>query len=471
MARLFFEDSNLEAYLSIGDEKAPIVVTFSEMGVQAGQGAWGGAMLEKLNYSYVGFVSKRPNWFPRASVERAYALVVPEFRKNRTVITYGHSQGGFAALKYSELFKANLALAFSPQYSICPTSMSGGDRRFTNYYVSACHEHHDIITGDIAPGANVCVFFDPVDQYDKLNAQHIANAVPQASLIKIYGTGHSSIRPFASAQAFQLLVELGMKGDIPGIKRLERDVKRRWPQRRSYLARATAFSRPAWCKKLLAEVSDLAPETCGEILNGLMIGGEVEFVSRYADILWLASNRKTRPVILEALLATGDVADVLNRCARWLIENPDDEHIYDFLRRQVALLPACDPAAVRAGGLFRLGTGWYPAEPWGAWSLSLRARVFVNLAKVPTGKREIRIPIRYLSVERQKISIRCWQNEREFPARVAGDFVTLDASEAQGNLTVDFEVDRLLSPAACNLSADSRLLGLGIKHEAEWQFA
>ncbi|WP_322042807.1 hypothetical protein [Paraburkholderia sp. J67] len=474
MAELFFEDSAVEAYISIGDDRSPLVVTFSEMGMQAGSGAWGGGMLEKLGYSYVGFVSKRPNWFPRASIERAYALVAPDFRKNRTVVTYGHSQGGFAALKYCELFKAQVALAFSPQFSICPTSMAGADRRFSGYYVGDWHAGHDIVARDIASDAHVFLFFDPVDQYDGLNARHIKSVVPQAHEVKVFGTGHSSIRPFANSQAFQTLISLATKGDLLGIKRLERDVKHRWPQRLSYLARATAFTRPALCKKLLAGVHDLAPETCSEILNGLLACGEIEFVSRYANGLLSNSTGKTRLVILEALIAAGNVADAVNRCVRWLIDNPTDTQIADFLHKQVSLLSARETTAGPVhgvGGLCRLGMGWYPAEAWGAWSLSLHARVFIDMSKVPADASEIRIPIRYLSAERQTVSVRCWQGAREFAARIEDACAVLRVQNAQGSLVVDLQVDRLLSPAACGLAADSRLLGLGVRRDADWTFA
>ena len=53
----------------------------------------------KLGLDAVGFVAKRENWFPRASVEAAAAAVRAALKPR--AVAYGYSMGGYGALKHA----------------------------------------------------------------------------------------------------------------------------------------------------------------------------------------------------------------------------------------------------------------------------------------------------------------------------------------------------------------------------------
>jgi hypothetical protein len=52
--------------------------------------------LQKANIAALGFISRRPNWFPAGSVVKAVAAAASILRAAPERILYGYSQGGYA---------------------------------------------------------------------------------------------------------------------------------------------------------------------------------------------------------------------------------------------------------------------------------------------------------------------------------------------------------------------------------------
>ncbi len=112
---LVFSDENLEVIHRSGSSPY-LLVTFNEMEMKAnGSRFWGQRFCEKADISALGFISRRPNWFPAASVVKAVEATAPILRAAPERILYGHSQGGYAALRYRRRFNAAVAIAFCPQ--------------------------------------------------------------------------------------------------------------------------------------------------------------------------------------------------------------------------------------------------------------------------------------------------------------------------------------------------------------------
>ncbi len=117
---LVFSDDNLEVIYRSGSSPY-LLVTFNEMEMRAnGSHFWGQRFCEKADISTLGFISRRPNWFPAASIVKAVEAVAPILHAAPERILYGHSQGGYAALRYRRRFNATVAIAFCPQVSIEP---------------------------------------------------------------------------------------------------------------------------------------------------------------------------------------------------------------------------------------------------------------------------------------------------------------------------------------------------------------
>lgn len=94
-----FSDENLEVIYRAGASPY-LLITFNEMEMKAnGSRFWGQRFCEKAEISALGFISRRPNWFPAASVVKAVEAAATILHAAPERILYGHSQGGYAALR------------------------------------------------------------------------------------------------------------------------------------------------------------------------------------------------------------------------------------------------------------------------------------------------------------------------------------------------------------------------------------
>lgn len=135
---LVYADENLEVIHRRGSSPY-LLVTFNEMEMQAnGSRFWGQRFCEKAGIAALGFISRRPNWFPAASVVAAVEAAAPILAEAPERILYGHSQGGYAALRYRRRLGASVAVAFCPQISIDPKTVPF-DNRFVRHFAPGLH--------------------------------------------------------------------------------------------------------------------------------------------------------------------------------------------------------------------------------------------------------------------------------------------------------------------------------------------
>jgi tetratricopeptide (TPR) repeat protein len=146
-----------------------VVVTFNEMGfLRKDLRFWGDDFLLAQGISAFGIVTPRPNWYPHRAMEEVIAAVLEKI-KGRKVVTYGHGQGGYGALKFSARLKASVALTFCPQWSINPADVASFDSRFAGYFAEALTSGLRIEQEDLCN----CAFI-VFDRMQKLDAAHVA---------------------------------------------------------------------------------------------------------------------------------------------------------------------------------------------------------------------------------------------------------------------------------------------------------
>lgn len=161
---IVFSDENLEVIYRAGSSPY-LLVTFNEMEMKAnGSRFWGQRFCEKADISVLGFISRRPNWFPAASIVKGVESVTPILRAAPERILYGHSQGGYAALRYRRRFDATVAIAFCPQVSINPKAVPF-DNRFVRHFSPELHANMGIAPDHAAGRAYL--FFDPFHAVDR----------------------------------------------------------------------------------------------------------------------------------------------------------------------------------------------------------------------------------------------------------------------------------------------------------------
>ncbi|WEX74338.1 lysophospholipase [Sinorhizobium numidicum] len=250
---LIYSDENLEVIHRPGSSPY-LLVTFNEMEMQAnGSRFWGQRFCEKAGIAALGFISRRPNWFPAASVIKAVSAAAPILRAAPERILYGHSQGGYAALRYRRRFDATVAIAFCPQVSIDPKAVPF-DGRFTRHFSPSLHANMGIAPDHMAGRAYL--FYDPFHVVDRGHAERLAALQAETRLVPVHMTGHGTVRAFAGTARGLSLIEACRMDDIVGLRTLSRAVRISAPMR-PYQIAVTAISRhPAWADRLHARFGD-----------------------------------------------------------------------------------------------------------------------------------------------------------------------------------------------------------------------
>jgi hypothetical protein len=250
---LIYSDENLEVIHRPGSTPY-LLVTFNEMEMQAnGSRFWGQRFCEKANIAALGFISRRPNWFPAASVVKAVAAAAPILRAAPERILYGYSQGGYAALRYRRRLDANVSIAFCPQISIDAKAVPF-DGRFRRHFSPTLHTNMGIAPDHAAGRAYL--FYDPFHAVDRRHAERIAALQVETRLVPVHMTGHGTVRAFAGTARGLSLIEACRADDLAGLRALARAVRVGAPMR-SYQIAVTAIARhPVWADRLHARFGD-----------------------------------------------------------------------------------------------------------------------------------------------------------------------------------------------------------------------
>ncbi|MQX45433.1 hypothetical protein [Sinorhizobium medicae] len=245
---LVYADENLEVIHRRGGSPY-LLVTFNEMEMQAnGSRFWGQRFCEKADIAALGFISRRPNWFPAASVVAAVRAAAPILAAAPERILYGHSQGGYAALRYRRRFGAAVAIAFCPQISIDPKAVPF-DNRFIRHFAADLHGKMGIAADQAAGRAYL--FYDPFHTVDRRHAERIAAIQEDTHLIPVHMTGHGTVRAFAGTARALSLIEACRNDDRADLKALARSARVGATMRPYQIAVAAIARHPAWADRFL----------------------------------------------------------------------------------------------------------------------------------------------------------------------------------------------------------------------------
>ncbi|WP_431281783.1 hypothetical protein ACQW02_20625 [Humitalea sp. 24SJ18S-53] len=243
---LLFEDD--EIYVAAHDVAQSdhdfLLITFAHIAMPTeGHGFWGQPVAEKLGIDSIGFVSRKPNWYPETSMRAAIAALAPRLARHTRRLTYGSSQGGYGALKYASALQAAATLAFVPQYSIDP-SVVGEFTRNSHRFRPDFNQGMEITAADVAPRSYI--FIDPQDKIDRWNVEMIRAAAPGVTVIWMPHTQHRPVMTIARAEIASLLFSAALAGDAPALGRLTAQARRASAHRSYHLFRAASVRHPVW---------------------------------------------------------------------------------------------------------------------------------------------------------------------------------------------------------------------------------
>lgn len=153
---------------------------------------WGQAFLGRFGVSLLGLTDYRAGWFPEGDMAQILPVLEAVLAGYRRVVLYGFSMGAYAALKHSARLRADVTLAFSPQFSIEPGQVGQFDhRRSRLFYRPDLHDGMHIAAGDL--DGQALLFLDPLFREDASHAALIGEAGP-VSLVPTPFSRHDSIR-------------------------------------------------------------------------------------------------------------------------------------------------------------------------------------------------------------------------------------------------------------------------------------
>lgn len=328
--RVLFEDHEILVLHRPGNS-AHTLVTFSDLTFRPdGNAFWGRGAAEKLDLDAIGFVAKRENWFPVASVEAA-APAVRKALKPRS-IAYGYSMGAYGALKHGRRLGLGGTIAVAPQVSIAPADVPW-DTRFHRFHRPVPHQGMALTAADLPPFA--VVLADPYDPVDWRHARLAARWSGRVHLLRAPLVGHSAIWLLAGSRALAEILPPALAGDVAGMRAVLRARRARSGHWFRLMGRA-AYRRGH------ARLSETLWQRAVELgIPAATIGSEkVEAMVDRAHRLAGAGRREEAATICRALLALeGCPAGSVGRAAHVLLQAGAAAEAEAAFRRAIAELP------------------------------------------------------------------------------------------------------------------------------------
>ncbi|MEB3753277.1 hypothetical protein [Acinetobacter sp. MD2(2019)] len=195
--QIIFEDEQIRVIFLKGNSKE-LIFSFGDLITRAkGLSINAEKSLAKYEYNVIGVMPKQKSWFPSTSMAEMMSAVQPILDQFETVIGYGGSMGGYAAIKYSKLLKMNRIIAFVPQYSIDPQQVE--DRRYAEFFDVALHRDMQIEADDVLPNSEYIIVYDPYYAEDREHYLKIKSKLKHVHTLHLPFTGHEALSVLASS--------------------------------------------------------------------------------------------------------------------------------------------------------------------------------------------------------------------------------------------------------------------------------
>jgi len=213
-----FEDDHVRIIYKHGQSDY-VLVTFGDMVTKLdGDRFYADVPAEKAGMAAIGFVAKKENWFPAASIGAGAEAIRSLLQRFSTVITYGGSMGGYGAIKYSAMLGADLVIALCPQWSL-DAQECGFEPGWQQHYQPSMAQM-GIRPSDVA--GRVFLLADLGHALDRAHAGKIAQAVPDLRIINFPSVDHHVTTVLAGTENLIQLLEACRVDDLDGIRRIVR---------------------------------------------------------------------------------------------------------------------------------------------------------------------------------------------------------------------------------------------------------
>ena len=241
---------------------------------------WGESLFAGRNATAIGIMPARPNWYPASKMAVATATIRAQLNRfpGAKRVLYGHSQGGYGALRYGAELRAEVAIAFCPQYSIAAADVGAFDQRYLEY---APDEPMRLLPEHLAHRNYVVA--DPFHKIDMIHAHTIGEMGP-VEFFPLPFTGHESVRLISEASiAWPYITTLVEGQDGLGIplRQMVRANRRRSPTYLAHLASALRNRRrPGLAIPLFRQVRRMRQDRTSDLIGLIQCHCDLK---RYAE--------------------------------------------------------------------------------------------------------------------------------------------------------------------------------------------
>lgn len=279
---------------------------------------WGAPIFQKAGLSAIGFVARSPHWFFAADTVPLIERVRPVLSRFGTIVPFGWSMGGYAALKYGRMLGAAVAVAFSPQISIAPGAVGSFDRRFQSHFHAGRHDSMTIRADDLCRRS--FVVYDPLDAVDRGHVRMLAALGPTVIAVPAPGGGRTGPMP---------LVEANLMADF--LKAVQAD--------------GTASATAAHVRSLLRRARRLSPSYWRGLAEALRMRRRPGAAATcYRNALALDPTPAVRVGLVSALIEAGERSGLARLIAAAEAAEPKGAYLWHEIARAYMTLQRPLPA-------------------------------------------------------------------------------------------------------------------------------
>jgi len=249
--QIAYDDAHLRVIFHPGHSDH-LLVTFGDAeNLADGIKFFADRIARKHNLPALGFMAKRANWYPAASIASAHRETAFTLRAFSTRLFYGSSMGGYAAIKYARLLGATHVISYCPQWSIDPQDCGENPSGFESWF-TADMAGMAIGPADIAGSVNV--FFDPGYSIDLFHARMIRRQSPSVRAWHVHYAGHNIAPVLRGAALTQAIWDAVRGGGEARIYSLINSVRRESAFRRQRLLEKAASRHPQMTARVVASL-------------------------------------------------------------------------------------------------------------------------------------------------------------------------------------------------------------------------
>jgi tetratricopeptide (TPR) repeat protein/lysophospholipase L1-like esterase len=326
---IVFDSDEIQAVFEPGNSDF-LLITFGAIAMRPnGIGFFGRPVTESAGISALGFMSKRPNWYPAADMQRAQAALNEMLKPYKERVTFGYSMGAYGAIKFSGLFDARTCVAISPQYSIDPKDVASFDRSYLHFFSEELHREMAVKKNECP--ADVFILYDNKYEVDIEHMKLYKKAI-DPFLINVPYTGHETMRCFTGTKVATTLFEICRQRNLNALDALVRDRRKLHPIRAYQVCLAAISRHPGWADRILqnraadmmdSEIYELAvrlgQEAAHRQMNDL---AETAFVR--ALPLSNSNDNRAFSGLARVHFQQGEIPKAVELARRGIAANPDD---------------------------------------------------------------------------------------------------------------------------------------------------